>query len=163
MEVIARAVVNHVRVTSPEGMPGLLPDDIARYSDVESEHVPAPGSHVSAPHEAHGKYLQAPVLDYTVGTRITPRISKELESLGEHKVLVSHEQPEFEPHMVRLMENPGHGLDWMSQLGSSYVKGNLLDTVHRGGATAPTHGTAPLPGLAEGIDFGRPPKGTAGY
>ena len=163
LEVVVRAVVNHVKIDDPEGFNGYLPDDIARYSDIEKTYVPPASAHKIQPSNAKGMYLHAPVLDYTIGTKITPRIAKDIEDAGETHIVASHEEPPFKAGMVRLMENPGHGLDWMSQLGSSYVKGNLLDNIHRGGATAPIHSTAPLPALAEGLEFGRAPKGQSGY
>lgn len=163
LEVVVRAVVNHVKIDDPEGFNGYLPDDIARYSDIEKTYVPPASAHKIQPSNAKGMYLHAPVLDYTIGTKITPRIAKDIEDAGETHIVASHEEPPFKAGMVRLMENPGHGLDWMSQLGSSYVKGNLLDNIHRGGATAPIHSTAPLPALAEGLEFGRSPKGQSGY
>ena len=65
--------------------------------------------------------------------------------------------------MVRLMEHGGADMDWMTALGSSYVKKNLVDNVLSGTASSDLHGSSPLPGLAYGVEFGKPPKGKAGY
>jgi len=115
------------------------------------------------PNKAIGKFLESPVLHYSIGTRVTPSVVKELNEMEEKQVLVSDHEPSFKPNMVRLMENPSHDKDWMSQLGTSYVQKNLKKNVIRGDVTSNIHGTNPLPALAYGKEFGRPPKNTIGY
>jgi hypothetical protein len=51
----------------------------------------------------------------------------------------------------------------MSQLGTSYVQKNLKKNVISGDVSTDIHGTNPLPGLAYGKEFGKPPKGVVGY
>lgn len=164
LEVLSRAAINHVQIGDPEAEGDMLPDDIVRYDKFEQSYT-APKDTATRPlKESVGKYLQKPVLHYSIGTRITPRVAKSLEEVGETDLDVSDEAPKFKPRMVRLMENPSYGSDWMSQLGSSYVKGNLLDNIHRGGASADIHGASPLPGLAYGMEFGKPkPESNGAY
>ena len=58
----------------------------------------------------------------------------------------------------------GAGHDWMTQLGESYVKKNLVNSVlRRGRRRATCMAPRRLPGLALGLEFGKPPKGKAGY
>ena len=65
-----------------------------------------------------------------------------------------HDDPaEFRPTMPSLRSAPFHEKDWMAQLGSSYLKSNLLKSVHRG-AESTTQGLHPIPGIAKGVDFG---------
>lgn len=161
LEVLARASINHVQIDDPDADGDMLPDDIVRYDHYEHNYTPPKTTQTLPVDKAVGKYLQRPVLHYSLGTRITPGVAQELKDVGETDIDVDDEAPKFASHMVRLMENPSYGSDWMSQLGSSYVKGNLLDNVHRGGATSNIHGASPLPGLAYGMEFGKPKPGGA--
>ena len=94
---------------------------------------------------------------------MTPSVVKTLGDLGETHVMSSHHKPAFESTMVRLMENPSHDKDWMSQMGTSYVQKNLKKNVVSGNVTSDIHGTNPIPALAYGKEFGKPPKGVVGY
>jgi hypothetical protein len=162
-ELVARAVVDHVTVTDADESSHYLPDDIVEYSSFSKSYVPRPDSLNLEPNKAIGKFLESPVLHYSIGTRVTPSVVKELNEMEEKQVLVSDHEPSFKPNMVRLMENPSHDKDWMSQLGTSYVQKNLKKNVIRGDVTSNIHGTNPLPALAYGKEFGRPPKNTIGY
>lgn len=162
-EVVARAVVDHVKVVDGDETAEYLPDEVVEYSTFSKSYKPRENASLSAPNKALGKYLEKPVLHYSIGTRITPSIVKELEDMEEKEVMVSDVSPSFEPTMVRLMENPSHDRDWMSQLGTSYVQKNLKKNVISGDVSSNIHGTNPLPALAYGQEFGKPPKGTIGY
>ena len=108
-----------------------------------------------APNKAVGQYLESPVLHYTLGTRITNKVAKQLKDFDVESVM-AHPQPlGFTPNMVSLTKVPEHEDDWMARLGSSYLKPRLLEDVHRG-AVSKVHGLNPLPGLAKGTEFGRP-------
>lgn len=163
LEVISRAVVNHVQVDNDDGYGDWLPDDTVRYADFEKNYVPSESTTKLSPKKATGMYLQRPALHYTIGTRITPNVAKDLDELGETEVDVSPDKPPFAPKMQRLMANSEANPDWMAQLGSSYIKGNLLDNIHRGGASSDIHGTNPLPGMAAGVEFGKSPAGAGAY
>ena len=163
LEVIGRALVNHVRVTNPDGMGDHLPDDVVEYNALENGWKPAADSVKVKPHDAIGKYLQTPVMHYSVGTRITPSVAKNLHENDEHEIEVADQHPGFEPEMVRVMDVPGYKDDWVSQFASSYVKKRLLQNVHAGNAVSHTHGTSYVPGLAKATEFGKPPAGTVGY
>jgi len=162
-EIVARAVVDHVKVTDGDESSEYLPDDIVEYSTFSKSYVPRTNSVKLAPSNAIGKYLESPVLHYSIGTRITPSVAKTLKDIDEKEVLVSDSAPKFEPEMIRLMENPSYDKDWMSQLGTSYVQKNLKKNVISGNVSSNIHGTNPLPGLAYGKEFGLPPKGIVGY
>lgn len=164
LEVIGRALVNHVKVDDPEGMGHYLPDDIVEYNGIESSYQPNPESVVSMPAgKAVGQYLHRPQLHYSIGTRITPRVAKTLESAGEPDVLVGKEGPGFVPEMQRVAENPGFKEDWQAQMAGANIKKRLLSGVHSGTAESDLHGISYVPGLAYGLEFGQPPKGVVGY
>jgi len=162
-EVLARALVNHVRVGDEFESKEFMPDEIIEYSRLESSWVPSAGTKAFNPRQAAGKFLQRPSLHFTVGTRITPSVSKQMEEAGETEVFASDEAPSFSPVMVRAMENPAYKDDFMLHTGQSYVKRNLLHDVQSGNAKSDIHGKHMAPGLARGVEFGRPPKGIVGY
>ena len=162
LEVLARGVVRHVTIDDPDGVGSHLIDDTADYDGIEKSYVPPPDAAPLHPKKAVGQYLHRPALHYTIGTRVTPKVAADLEEMGEEQVLSSPTKPGFHPEMVRLME-AGAGHDWMTQLGESYVKKNLVNSVLSGKAMSDVHGVSPLPGLAWALEFGKPPKGKAGY
>jgi DNA-directed RNA polymerase subunit beta' len=162
-ELVARAVVDHVTVTDADESSHYLPDEVVEYSSFSKSYVPRQDSLNLEPQKAIGKFLEAPVLNYSIGTKITKSVAKELNDMEEKQVLVSDHEPSFKPNMVRLMENPSHDKDWMSQLGTSYVQKNLKKNIIKGDVTSNIHGTNPLPGLAYGKEFGKPPKNVIGY
>jgi len=162
-EVLVRGIVDHVRINDSDETNSYLPDETVEYSAFSKDYKPHRDSVVMHPTKALNHYLEAPVMHYSIGTRITPSVAKNLGDMGEDQVLVSHHKPAFEPHMVRLMENPSHDKDWMSQMGTSYVQKNLKKNVISGDVYSDIHGTNPIPALAYGKEFGKPPKGTVGY
>jgi hypothetical protein len=163
IEIVARAAVDHVKVVDPDETSNYLPDEIVRYGSFLRSYQPSEGAMEIDPDNASGKYLERPVLHYSIGTKITPSVVKNLKKFGESKLLVSDKKPSFEPQMIRLMDSPSFNDDWMSQFGSSYIQKNLKKNVVSGESTSDIHGLHPLPALAYGREFGKPPKGTVGY
>lgn len=152
MELIARGLINHVKLT--DNMGDYTADDVVPYDVLEHSYQPRDGHTISAPKSAKGKYLERPVLHYSVGTRITPSVVKELDHFNIKNVIVHPEKPPFEPIMIRAMENLQHDPDWMTrQLGSGLKKG-LLTSAHRG-LSSNELGTSFVPSLARAVDFGK--------
>ena len=58
--------------------------------------------------------MQQPILHYTIGTRITPQVVKNLEAVGYDNVYADDEKPEFEPEMIRLRGASHTSPDWMA-------------------------------------------------
>lgn len=162
-EIVTRAVIDHVKVDDADETSEFLPDEIVEYGAFAKSYVPREDSVKMAPQRAIGKYLEKPVMHYSIGTKVTPSVAKSLGDMEEKEVLVSDKQPNFSPRMVRLMENPSYDRDWMSQLGTSYVQKNLKKNVVSGDVFSDIHGVNPLPALAYGKEFGKPPKGIVGY
>lgn len=163
VEVIGRALINHVKIDDPEGFGNHLPDDVVEYNSLERDFEPSSPTARLAPAKSVGKYLYRPTLHYSIGTRITPRVAKTLSDAGESEIDVGDSGPGFVPEMQRVMDVPGYKQDWMAQFAGSNLKKRILKNVHSGGATSNLHGVSYVPGLAAGVEFGRPPKGTAGY
>ena len=162
IEVISRAVINHVSYTDSDN-DEYLPDEIVPYSAIESSYVPSPDTKTLAPKDSLSKYLQKPSLYYSVGTRITPSVSKVLEENGEDKIEVSDTKPGFDSMYLRLMEQGSAKEDLADQLSSSYVTRSLKDSVLGGKSTSDIHGNSPQMALAYGLEFGNPPKGKVSY
>ena len=151
-ELVARGVINHVRLTDEAGDYG--PDDVVPYSVLEHTYRPRPGFHQLQPKAAVGKYLERPYLHYSIGTKIRPSMLKDFEDFGVQDVSVHDEPPPFQPEMVRIMDNLQHDPDWMVRMFGSGLKKGLQKGTQLG-ATSDTKGTSFVPGLASGTDFGR--------
>ena len=163
LEVMARAVVNHVEAGDDVDTARHLPGDILEYGAWQSGYRKARDTTKSKPEEAHGRFLQSPVLHYTIGTRMTPSVSKDLGAAGIDTVETSETEPDFKPHMVRLMDSPAYKDDWATHTGQSYAKRNLKRDIQEGGATSMLHGIHMTIPLARGVEFGRPGLGNIGY
>ena len=157
-EVLARGIINHVRITGNEGVGGHLPDDVVEYNNFEKHYEAPENTKALHPQAAIGQFLQKPALHFSIGTKVTPNVSKVLHEAGTKEVHVSPDKPEFEPEMTRLIENPGSGHDWAKHLTVSYVKRNLLDDVISGIGSSDIHGTDPMLPLGYGMEFGRPSR-----
>lgn len=163
VEVISRALINHVKITDPDQTGGHLADDVVEYSAFAKNYTPSASAKTLQPEKAVGMYLEKPAFHFTIGTRITPSMAKTLKEMGRGEVLASDEKPGFEPVMVRMMDNPAYKQDWMTHMGNSYVKRNLSRDIRGGGADSFTHGKDFAPGLAKGTEFGRAPGKRPGY
>ena len=163
LEVIGRALVNHVKIEDPEGLGNHLPDDVIEYNQIERDYQPKDKVLKLHPDKATDHYLAKPALHYTIGTRITPRVAKQLSDNGEKEIEVTQESPGFSPEMQRVADIPGFKQDWLAQFAGSHLKKRTLDAVHSGDAVSDIHGVSFISGLAKGVEFGRPPKGIVGY
>ena len=152
-DIIARAAIDHVRITHPDGLGDHLPDSVVTYQSIEKNYKPRSDSKEVRVDMALGKYLEEPVLHLTIGTRLT---SKMLELLKNHKivsVMVNDNPPFFQPEMQRLLDVPGEVPDWAHQLYSSYLEKRLIKGVNSG-LTANLKGPSPILGLSYGVGFG---------
>lgn len=152
VEMVARGIVNHVRMTEEHGR--WVPDDVVPYNVMERSWTPREGAVEQAPQAAIGGYLERPVLHYTVGTRVRPSVAKTLQQFKIPKITTHKSPPPFQPEMVRAMENMSHDEDWMTRMLGSYQQRSLLESVHRGLSSDPK-GTSFVPALANPKDFGR--------
>lgn len=159
VELLSRGLVNHVRVTDVDGPLDTVPDDVLEYDDIVRGYTPRHGSVSKAPKHSVGLYLEQPVLHYSIGTRITPRVAKTFEDNKIPTVTAHADPPSFVPEMSRAMETAAHSSDWMVRMGGLYgVKRSVMKGVHRA-AESNLHGTSFIPSLAKGIEFGKDPEG----
>jgi len=152
IELIARGLVDHVRLT--EEWEDYAPDDIVSYAQLEKHYQPREGFQKLAVDRALGKYLERPVLHYTIGTKIRPSMLSTLRQFGVNEVEVHDQPPPFEPEFVRGMANLQHDSDWITRMYGSGLKTSLLRGAQRG-ATSDENSTSFVPSLARGVDFGK--------
>lgn len=151
IELVARGLVNHVRLTDEYG--DYAPNDIVPYSILERDWQPRSGSVHGAPATLKNHYLEEPVLHYSVGTRLTKSVLDTMKKFGINTVQAHKEPPPFESEMVRGMANISNDPDWMTRMLGSYQERGFLNSVHRGRASDAA-GSSYVPALARGEQFG---------
>lgn len=154
VEVVARALVDNVKVDNPDSEGDALPGDVVRYSAWASGYKPREGAEELPVAKSVGRYLERPVLHYTIGTRVTPNVVKSLRKHKVESLLTNQSAPGVEPYAVGVVEAPAYSGDWMARLGTSYLKDRLLEDAQRGGHSE-LHGVNPIPGMAKGVELGR--------
>ncbi len=163
LEVLARGVLNHVRVQNNQGLGDLLPDDLGSYNTLSADYQPAKDTKLLPVTHAHGHYLQAPVLHFSIGTQLTPKMTAHLQAAGIHQVPVSKTEPDFVPEMVRLRAVTHNNPDWFARLHSSYLTTTLGEAGTRSRDADFESGTHFAGPLARGVDFGKKIKQTGKF
>lgn len=151
IELVARGLINHVRLTDEYG--DYAPDDIVPYSALERNWQPRPGAVMGNPGSLSNHYLEQPALHYSIGTKITKSVVNNLKKYGIDNIQAHKEPPPFESEMVRGMANISNDPDWMTRMLGSYQERGFLNSVHRGRASD-TSGSSYVPALARGENFG---------
>lgn len=151
IELVARGLVNHVRMTDEYG--DYTPDEIIPYSALEKNWRPRNGAVAGNPSTLTNHYLEEPVLHYSVGTRITKNVADNLKKYGIANIQAHKEAPPFQPEMVRGMANISNDPDWMTRMLGSYQEKGFLNSVHRG-LKSDEGGSSYVPALARGENFG---------
>lgn len=154
VEMLARAAIDHVVIEDPDGLGDFLPDDVVSYNTLSTTYVPPETARKMKPLEAVGKVLQAPALHYSIGTKLTPRMAKQIEESGLD-VLVDDYEPKFRPEMVRLRSASHYNPDWLAAQHTSYLKKQLNEAAIRGEDTNIEENTHFAPRLAQGVGFGK--------
>ena len=160
VEALARSLINNVVVDDADAEGQMLPGDLVSYSRWSWGYKPRPNSVQSAPMKALGKYLEQPALHYTIGTRVTKRVAKDLEKFKVPSVLYNDNPPGVHPEMKSIVETTGQTDDWMGRLGTTYIGKRLIEDVQRG-AESNSKGLNPYPAVAKGTTLGE--WGTPGH
>jgi DNA-directed RNA polymerase subunit beta' len=154
VEVMARGALDHVIIDDPEGLGDYLPDDVASYNRLSKIYTPPENTQRLAPRNAVGQYLQKPILHYSIGTRITPRVAKHLEE-RKQEVWTSPDEPQFRPELQRLRTASSNtDTGWISSQSKSYLKANLADDAMRGSDENTENNVSYVPRLSKGVGFG---------
>lgn len=151
VELVARGLINHVEMVDPDEHH--IPGDVIPYQALEATWEPRKGFQTVTPNSSVGKYLERPVLHYTIGTKVKPSMIPVMQEFGVKQVDVHDDPPPFQPYMVRAMASVGHDPDWMVQFLGSNQKKNLLNSVYTG-AVSDTRSSSFVPSMAEGTGFG---------
>jgi DNA-directed RNA polymerase subunit beta' len=148
-EVMARSLINHVRVLEADAGLTTLPNDVVEYDAMSRNYEPRHGSKELATNMAIGKYLERPAMHYSIGTRITKRTAKALKGAGFNKVMAHVDKPSFAPSMFRAQAIMGYSPDWLEKMLGVRLKENLLKSVGTG-ATSDIGGISFVPKLVTG-------------
>ena len=154
IELIARGLINHVELT--DELDAYVPGDTVPYNMLEKYYEPRQDARRENGKRALDKYLEKPVLHYTIGTKIRPSVLKELQEFGlDNDLLVHDEPPPFKPHMIRAEAAAAHDPDWLASFQGAGISRRMMTAVHRG-QTSNLKGTNYVPGVAADPNFGRP-------
>jgi hypothetical protein len=164
VEMLARTAVDHVSIDSDDGYGDYLPDDVASYNALMANYTPSQTARpVSVGKEAWGKFLAAPALHYSVGTKITSDMTDRLEKAGISSALVDDAAPPFTPIMKRIRTQGQDDPDWMAKQTTSYLRSNLTRDAARGRDTNVEANPHFAPRLAFGKDFGKNVEETGSF
>lgn len=155
IEVLARGALRHVRITDDNGYGNYLPDDVVDYNTLQSQYKVPETTRFMKASDAIGKYLQQPALHYTIGTKITPNVAKDLKDNEYDDIYVDDNEPSFKPEMIRLRSASHSNPDWMASLGTSYLTKQLNESSTKGDDTNVFQNADYRPRLAFGKDFGK--------
>lgn len=153
-EVLARTVMNTVKLNNEDEAGEGLPGDVVTYTTWSNGFKPRKDSSIVAPTVSSvGKYLEQPVLHYTIGTRITPSVINTMKKFKVDRMMVNDTAPDVTPFMERIEDSNAEKPDWMARLGTTYLKSRIQEDVARG-AESHLHSSEPYPGIAKGVEFG---------
>lgn len=152
-EVVISALLNHVQLT--DEFKGFLPGEIVNYNWLERNWEPREGSKASKPDQALGKYIEYPVLHYTIGTPITPSVIDTLKKYGIQQIIVHEEPPPFQPIMLSARSVLDYDPEWVHRfLGGVQGQRRSLQAAVAEAQSAPWYGSSFLPTLLAGTEFG---------
>lgn len=154
-ELLARKAMNHVRVRE-DASGEFIPGDIVEY-DALARAVTKNTTRVPL-EKAKNKTLAAPILHYSVGTRLTPSVLDQLKAEGISEVEISENGPTFDPVMKSLIQTPLLNDDWMSRLSHRYLRRTLMDGAGFG-YSSDIASTSPVPAYVLGAPFGTGSEG----
>lgn len=151
LELIAGGLANHVRMTDEHA--DWLPNDVVSYDKLAKNWRTREGATQGDPSRAIGQYLEKPSLHYTLGTRVTPRVAKDLAAWNVKSVTTHKDPMPFEPEYVSATNTLAYDDDWQTRMAGSYLQKSTLDAARRGLESDPL-GSSFVPALAEGTNFG---------
>jgi len=148
LEIVARGFVNRVVIDKPEGYHGYVYGDVVPYDQFAADYTPRDGSKETPIGQANNQYLEKPYLHYTIGTRVTPHVVKDLKDEGVSTIMVNKDTPVFKPQLVRSRSLLSTDQDWMTRMGGENLKKNLLESARMGATSTPV-GTSYFPAVAD--------------
>ena len=147
LELLARAYMQNVRVTDPDGVAGYRFGEVVPYEALQEQWISRPGAKKSPTRYAAGKYLEQPAAHYTIGTRLTPAVMQTLQDRGVSEVNVHDEPPGFQPYVTRAAARSTHEQDFKARLAGYYLKDAYEDMATMGAVDEPDGRPSPFAGI----------------
>ena len=132
IQQFSRAFLNKVKITKDQGFKGYYPGDIANYDDIVQNWQPRQNTKQLQLDKAIGGYLQQPIMYYTIGTKITPSVVKNLKQMDITSGLVNSQPPPFQPVFVRSRQFTLNDKNWLPRLAGQRLKQGLFDAARSG-------------------------------
>lgn len=135
LETLARGYISKVEVTDPDGVGGWIIGDIVDYDALAAKWKPRIGAVADKPRNLEGQYLEEPVLHYSIGTKITPSMTKNLKDAGVEKI-TAHKQPApFEPLIIPAKTFVTEDKDFITSLAGENLMRTIQKKVTRGASS----------------------------
>ena len=147
IEPFARAYVDKVEITDPDGIGGWIYGDITSYNKLAKNWKPRMGTFEVKPRSAVGRYLEKPAMHYTIGTRITPKVAEDLEKSEVSSIFVNSTEPPFKLVMPSAKQFAASDEDWVTALSGEGLTKSFTQHVQRG-SDSKINGTSYYPSLA---------------
>lgn len=132
LEAFTRSMVSRVRITSEDGYKDWLPGDLVDYNVIAADYEPRESAVTEPVDKAVNKYLEKPVLYYSIGTRITPSIAAELKKYGFNDVTASSEELPFKPQFLRPTAVLQSNSNWLPRLAGERLRDSMFDAARKG-------------------------------
>ena len=152
IEILARGLVDRVQLNEEYG--DYIPDDIVPYHRIEAEWRPRENAVELPAKRAVGKFLEKPVLHYSIGTPVRKSVIDRLAKHGVENVLVNDDPPPFTPTIVRASDLMQSDPDWMTRQLGGHIRRSFDEAVMRG-RDSDTGGTSYVGSRAELVSFNR--------
>lgn len=168
-EVVARNAINHIEITDPDGFAGYLPGDIVSYNKIEANYKPRESSKEIKLNKDNiknyiGKYLEKPILHYSIGTRLSKSMLENLNDLDINDIVINDEPPGFKPVLTRLREAASKNEeDWLVRANTSYIKQNYIEAATKGLDTNVKENINPYARMGVAYDFAKNLKETSKF
>lgn len=147
LEPFARAYIDKIEITDPDGLQGHIYGDITTYNKIAAKWRPRVGTYETSPEHAVGSYLEMPALHYTIGTSVTPAVAAKLKRAGINSVSVNSKEPPFKPHVLSAKQFVAADEDWITALSGEGLTKSFIQHAQRG-ADSNLDGTSYYPQLA---------------
>lgn len=145
-----KGFLSHIQVTGSEGAAGYAPGKIVNYAEFQDRYEPREGSRSEVPSRAIGAYLERPVLHFTIGTPITPRVAQIIEKYNIRDIVINEKEPVFEAYIKSPVSMSGTSDDWKERMGGFKIRNSFLEAA-RTGSTSPRVSKGYIPELMDPV------------
>lgn len=147
LEPFARAYIDKIEITDPDGVGGWIYGDITTYNKLAANWKPREGTASLKPANAIGKYLEIPALHYTIGTKVTGSVARDLGRAGIDSISVNDKEPPFKPFIPSAKQFTASDEDWITALSGEGLTKSFIQHAQRG-SDSNLSGTSYFPQLA---------------